>query len=307
MPRRVILPRDMLERPFAVRAALQRGIGVDRLYASDLERPFHGVRAQPGSSLVEGYRPRLRPLDRFSHTSALSIWGAPLPERVLAVVHIASPVGGPDAPRVRGVVGHQTSSVARAVHQDLPVSDPTTAFLESASILSLDELVAVGDYLVHDPRQLDPALVRPLASLDALRAAGAAFRGRGARVARSAAALVRHGVESPMETALRLLVTRAGIPEPICGFELLDGRRRIGWFDLAWPEFKVIAEYDGDGHRTSAYQYDRDIQRFDDAAEIEWKVVRVRKRGILVSPAETVRRVTRALHRSGWSNGQKSG
>ena len=110
-----------------------------------------------------------------------------------------------------------------------------------------------------------------------------------------------------METALRLLVTRAGIPEPICGFELLDGRRRIGWFDLAWPEFKVIAEYDGDGHRTSAYQYDRDIQRFDDAAEIEWKVVRVRKRGILVSPAETVRRVTRALHRSGWSNGQKSG
>jgi hypothetical protein len=307
MPRRVILPRDMLERPFAVRTALQRGIGVDRLYASDLERPFHGVRATPGSSLVEGYRPRLRPLDRFSHTSALSIWGAPLPERVLAVVHVASPVGGPDAPRVRGVVGHQTSSVTRAAHQDVPVSDPTTAFLESASILSLDELVAVSDYLVHDPRVLDPQLIRPLASLDVLRAASAAFRGRGARAARNAAALARDGVESPMETALRLLLIRAGIPEPVCGYELLDGRRRIGWFDLAWPEFKVIAEYDGDGHRTSPSQYDRDIRRFDDAAEIEWKVVRVRKRGILVSPADTVRRVTRALNRSGWSNGQKSG
>jgi very-short-patch-repair endonuclease len=57
----------------------------------------------------------------------------------------------------------------------------------------------------------------------------------------------------------------------------------------------VIAEYDGDIHRTSTRQYERDIGRFDAAAELGWRVVRVRKRGVLVAPEDTVRRVTRAL------------
>ena len=42
------------------------------------------------------------------------------------------------------------------MHGGLPLSDPVTAFIESASILSLDDLVAVGDSLVLDPRVLDP-------------------------------------------------------------------------------------------------------------------------------------------------------
>jgi very-short-patch-repair endonuclease len=307
MPRRVILPPDLVAQPFAVGAALARGIGRDRLDSPDLERPFHGIRAAPGSLMIESYRPRLRPRDRISHTSALSMWGAPLPERVLDVVHVTSPAGGPDAPRARGVVGHQSSVGSAGSHHDFPVSDAASAFLESATLLSLDELVAVGDYLVLDPHVLEPGMPRPLISLEALRSAAAASRGSGVRVARAAALLAREGVESPRETALRLLLHRAGLPEPCCGYELLRGQRRIGWFDLAWPEFRAIAEYDGDGHRTSAYQYDRDIQRFDDAAEIGWTVVRVRKRGILVSPDDTVRRVARALQRGGWSNGRKSG
>lgn len=307
MPRRVILPPDLVARPFAVGPAVARGIGRDRLDSPDLVRPFHGVRARAGSSVIDAYVPRLRQHDRFSHTSALAVWGAPLPDRVLDVVHVTTPVGRLDAPRARGVVGHQTSSGGTGYHRDLPVSDVVTAFVESASLLTLDELVTVGDYLVLDPHVLDPSIMGPLTSLTALRRAAAASRGRGVRIARAAAELAREGVESPMETVLRLLLHRAGLPEPRCGFELNDGRRRIGWFDLAWPAFRVIAEYDGDGHRTSTEQYDRDIQRFDDAAEIEWQVVRVRKRGIFGSPDVTVRRVTRALHRGGWSNGRKSG
>ncbi|MDQ2699678.1 MAG: hypothetical protein M3Y46_12880, partial [Actinomycetota bacterium] len=186
-------------------------------------------------------------------------------------------VDGPrlGAPKASGVLGHTSQSGGTIIHEGLPLSDPVSAFVESAGILALDDLVAVGDYLVHDPRVLDPFILRPLTNRAEL-SVGTARRARGASRARAAIELVREGVESPKETALRLLLRRARLPEPVCGFELMDGQRFIGWFDLAWPEFRTIAEYDGDGHRTNQRQYERDIRRYDDAADLEWRVVRVR-------------------------------
>ncbi|MCU1440887.1 MAG: hypothetical protein JWP85_1884 [Rhodoglobus sp.] len=109
-----------------------------------------------------------------------------------------------------------------------------------------------------------------------------------------------------METRLRILLEDAGLPRPECGFELLDDcGRAIGWFDLAWPDFRVIAEYDGDQHRTSTRQYERDISRFDAAADADWRVIRVRGSGILVSPDTTVDRVRRALERAGWRSNRR--
>jgi very-short-patch-repair endonuclease len=101
-----------------------------------------------------------------------------------------------------------------------------------------------------------------------------------------------------METRLRLLARDAGLPEPTLQFELVDGRRRIGWFDLAWPDRRLIAEYDGDQHRTSARQYDRDIERFDAAHDLGWHVVRVRAPGLIARSSDTRDRLRRAYHRS---------
>ena len=98
---------------------------------------------------------------------------------------------------------------------------------------------------------------------------------------------------------------RALLPEPVCGFELTDGSRHVGWFDLAWPQYRAIAEYDGDRHRTDTTQYERDIWRFDRAAELDWRVVRVRKWGLDRAADETVTRVARALERGGWSRRPK--
>lgn len=192
--------------------------------------------------------------------------------------------------------------------QGLPLSDPATTFIELATLLTLDDLVAVGDFLVLDPRVLDPHDPRPHISLGSLRSAVGATSARGVPLARRAARLVQVGVESRRETHLRLLLQRARLPEPICGYELLAGSgRHIGWFDLAWPEFRTIAEYDGEQHRTSALQYDRDITRYDAASDEEWRVVRVRKRALLGSPQSVVDRVTNALRRGGWApKGRKS-
>lgn len=174
-------------------------------------------------------------------------------------------------------------------------------FVELGSLLSIPELVAVGDYLVLDPRVLDPLDLRPYSTIDELRTAIEREPVRGVSAARQALALVRGGVESPKETELRLLVLSAGFPEPTCGYLLQSpSGREIGWFDLAWPEWHVIAEYDGDQHRRSTRQYDRDISRFDAAAEADWHVVRVRSSGLKALRDETVARLARALKRGGW-------
>lgn len=174
-------------------------------------------------------------------------------------------------------------------------------FVELASLLNVEDLVAVGDYLVLDPRVLDPLDLRPYATIAQLAAAVEREPVRGVQAARRALRLVRGGVESPKETELRLLLLGAGLPEPTCGFQLRDASgREIGWFDLAWPKWRVIVEYDGDQHRRSTRQYDRDISRFDAAADVDWRVVRVRSAGLGVRRHETVARVERALRRGGW-------
>ena len=305
MRRAAPLPEPLRGRSFTTSEALLAGLSRDRLRRADLARPFHGVRSNGSASLLDSLATRLRSNQRFSHTTALALLGAPLPVRFEEALHVST-VNDVSAPRLReprlaGVVGHSTTRAGTTEVGSFRLSDAPTAFLEAATLLSVDDLVAVADFLVLDPRVVDLTMDRPVIPLSDLRRALRSAKGRGVAAARRAVARAREGVESPMETALRLLLIDAGLPEPLCGFELLDGRRRVGWFDLAWPEFRVIAEYDGDQHRTSTSQYDRDIARFDWAAELDWRVVRVRKRGVLERPDLTVGRVTTALERGGWS------
>jgi hypothetical protein len=283
------------ERAISVAEARQLGIGRGRLAGPDLRRPFRGVRTFAELSAARAYQPLLRPGDRFSHTTAAELWGAPLPAEVEGLLHVTAGEGL-QRPRSTGVVGHDSAMGRLVVRNGLPTSDPVRTFLELATMLDHESLVAVGDHLVLDPHVLDPGDLRPYVDLPHLRSAVDGATGRGVRAARAAGAQVRAGVESRPETRLRMLLVGAGVPEPVCGYALTDQRgRRIGWFDLAWPEFRVIAEYDGDGHRTSRDQYDKDIWRFDRAYDIGWKVVRVRSSGLGSHADATVRRVTAAL------------
>ncbi len=301
------LDPSLAARPFSVVDARATGVGRGRLAGTDLQRPFRGVRSLGDRSPAESYAPLLRAGDRFSHTTAAELWGAPLPVSLRGLTHVtaAPPL---NRPRARGVIGHQSVFGSTVERSGLPVSDAPTTFVELARLLDERYLVAVGDHLIHSPHVLDPADLRPHTSLDALHAAVERYPARGLATARRALARVRSGVESPMETALRLLLEDAGLPRAECGYQLRDERgRSIGWFDLAWPEFRAIAEYDGDQHRSSTHQYELDIRRFDAAAEAEWRVVRVRSAGIHRRPGETADRVRRALEAGGWApNRRKS-
>jgi hypothetical protein len=242
---------------------------------------------------ARAYAPWLRSGDRFSHATAAALWGLPLPGPVTDL-HVTA-IGAHNRPRGQGVIGHRTHDAGVVLRDDLPVSMPGALFVELATELGLDDLVAVGDALILDPQVLDPRDIRPWATIDELAIASRTSR-RGCRRARAALAFVRQGAESRPETLLRLLLVRAGLPEPDLNVEIRDvAGRLLGRADLVYRKAHVIVEYDGDHHRTSTAQYEKDMTRVERLIAAGWTVIRVRARGLFVTPGETAARVRAAL------------
>jgi len=165
------------------------------------------------------------------------------------------------------------------------------AFLALASIgVSLVDLVITGDSLVK-ANDLDP---------QQFIAAAEAFEGRNAKRARRAAALIRAGVDSPMETRIRLLIVLAGLPEPQVNFILRVAGGRWRWrFDLCYPEYKLIIEYDGRHHAFDSDQWTRDLERREWLDQDGWRIIIVISEGIDETPLRTLQRVRAALDERG--------
>lgn len=244
------LPEPFAAGPFLVRDALAAGVDPGRLRRLDLRRPVHGVRARADEdvTMVEALMPLLRFDQFFSHTTAAGLWGAPLPQRVRSEVHVST-AGRAALMRRPGVIGHRAAAdVATTMAFGARLSTPERSWWECASVLTVRELVAVGDALVGRAG---------LTTIDGL--AAALLRGhRYVTVARAALELVRVGAESAMETWFRLAVVDAGFPEPELNVDVHDADGVfLGRVDMAWPEFRIAFEYDGDHHR------EREVFRHD--------------------------------------------
>jgi len=312
MTARIPLPRQLTNQPFSVRAAREAGVGERRLYGADLTRPFYGVRALPVAptpgetsdqkeqrqllTRCREYAPRMAAGHYFSHITAARLWGCPMPKRFgpTELLHVSNPSR---ATRCAGVVGHLSSRTTTFTRSGLPVSDPVSAWLEVAALLSVDDLVAVGDHLILDPRVLDPRDLRPYVTHEQLAVRLASFSGRGARKAALALALLRQGAESRPESLLRLLLGRAGYPEPVLQAEIVDAAGRwLGYADLYWPDVKVIVEYDGKHHENESVR-GRDNTRIEDFVAAGNAVVRVSSVGLFTAPDTVLARVERAFNR----------
>ncbi len=135
-----------------------------------------------------------------------------------------------------------------------------------------------------------------LVTVEDLVAATAGSSERHAVSARRAAAYVRRGVDSPMETRLRMLIVLAGLPEPMVNHIV---RRSNGdvWlrFDLSYPWLKLLIEYDGRQHADDVRQWHRDIERREQLDELGWRLLVVTAKGIYSEPERTIQRVRSAL------------
>lgn len=324
MPRLVPLPPEFSGRAFSVREARSAGISPARLRSADLASPFHGVRTSaPGTAASAGspyesalmpepgvleacaaYAERMRPGQVFSHLTAARLWGAPLPAPFTGDEPLHVSVYAPQRPpQTRGVISHQLPAADAAPTRrfGLPVTDPAASWVTLANVLPAEELVVVGDHLVLDPQRRDLSDPRPFTSVTELATRLALYRGRGKRAAVRALARVRVGAESRPETLLRLLLLDAGLPEPVLNSVVRDQLGLlIGRVDMAYLEWRVIVEYDGDQHRTSTRQYERDQTRLDALRRAGWTVIHVRRHGLFVRPEATVARVRTALREAGW-------
>nr|WP_246324912.1 DUF559 domain-containing protein [Petropleomorpha daqingensis] len=70
--------------------------------------------------------------------------------------------------------------------------------------------------------------------------------------------------------------------------------RQIGFGDLAWPDRKVLIEFDGDHHRERKTFVD-DLRRQNRLVLEGWTVLRFSSADVLGRPEEVVAAVRRAL------------
>jgi len=182
---------------------------------------------------------KIHPKGAFaSHWSAAKVLGLPVPPNPFEHVTVRKAEDRRYRPTIKPHVTIRRRGVI--VVRGMSVTDPVTTFLQLAGHLSLVDLVVLGDAIVRIFR------ISPSRLVDAARRSTDYYAAAALRAAR----YVRKGVDSPMETRLRMLIVLAGLPEPVVNVVLVheDGswRRR---FDLCYPRIKLVVEYNGRQHR----------------------------------------------------------
>jgi hypothetical protein len=124
------------------------------------------------------------------------------------------------------------------------------------------------------------------------------YRGaRGVKRLKDALPLVDGGAASPRETALRLLFIDAGLPRPTTQVPIYDRGRLLRTVDMGWEGFMVVAEYDGDQHRTERAQYVKDLRVIPQLERLGWIVLRIIKED---RADEVIKRAWDAMVSRGW-------
>jgi very-short-patch-repair endonuclease len=220
-----------------------------------------------------------------SHHTAAAVWGLAIPLQ-------------PDDPRIHLTVATGSAVRARAdrnIHRGPLVAEEVVARLgfrlttpqrtwrDLAATLPPPALLAVTDQVLGHWctrsdlwQQLD---LRP--------------SGRGSARARSVLPVADPRAESPMESVLRWLLFAAGVPSPQLQHVI---RTPSGTFraDFAWPQSKVLVEFDGAVHREQGV-FVQDLRRQNALVAAGWTVLRFSSADVLRRPEEVVAAILRAL------------
>jgi very-short-patch-repair endonuclease len=166
-----------------------------------------------------------------------------------------------------------------------PVTGPERTWRDLAGVISPAALLAVTDQLLGrlcTRGRLEHQLARRPS-------------GRGSARARDVLPVANSLAESPMESVLRWLVHEAGLPAPVLQLRVRDDAGLfLGRADLAWPEQKVLVEFDGDVHRERDV-FVNDVRRQNRLIAAGWTVLRFTSADVLGRPDEVIAEVRRAL------------
>jgi hypothetical protein len=208
---------------------------------------------------------RLLPPDAaFGLETAAALLGAPVdaPAKVQVIMRPR-----PMLPQRRGVEVHVRDLYSEDVVEagGLRISAPAQLFLDLATRLSAQELVAVGDHLLRTGRMQQTDLTRRLDRADGV---------RGVARARRCAPLLTPLAMSRPESLIRYWLATSELPDPEPQVPILDDRaREVAHADLGYREWKVALEYEGRAH-AEAERFGRDVDRYSMMALGGWLVLR---------------------------------
>jgi len=225
----------------------------------------------------------------FSHGTAAAMFGAPvdrprrphvaltprrvLPQRAEIVVH-----------------GRRLSSEDVVAHRGMRLTSGPQTFLDLASGLAPQDLVAVGDALMREGHLTPADLAERLARAD---------RVRGVVRARTCAPLLSPLSMSRPESWMRYWLLTSDLPEPQPQVPIMDRWGRVvAHGDLGYPEWRVVLEYEGRQH-AEIDQFGRDIDRYSLMGADGWLVLRFASRHV-GGPTVVRDRTRRALLSRGW-------
>jgi hypothetical protein len=284
MPR-TPLPQELLSGSFTHHAARDLGVTRKRQRRPDVVIPSRGIRLPfdgaggPAASL-RAYT-ELDDASVLTHHSGARVWECALPTWMLEDwrVHVARERNG-SKPRRRNVVGHRLTFKAGEVvmHDGVRVTSPARTWLDLASLMTIDELIAAGDSLVCAHGADFPRPKTALCSIEELRRMVGAHPGmRGMKTARLALSEIRVGADSPQETRMRLVLARSAQGEPMLNYVIRNtwGQPAV-WPDAAYPAERIALQYDG-GHHADPLQISTDVRRQALTERLGWREVRIYK------------------------------
>jgi very-short-patch-repair endonuclease len=222
-----------------------------------------------------------------SHLTAAALWGLAIPLQPDDTrVHVTVATGSAVRARADRSIHRSPLSAAEVTTlRGVAVTTPARTWRDLAAILVPAALLAATDQLVNgrvSRAELEEQLLRRPA-------------GRGSARARQVLPVADPRAESPMESVLRWLLYRAGLPAPEVQYEVRDGADRfLARADLAWPDRKVLVEFDGDVHRERD-TFVRDLRRQNRLIAEGWTVLRFTSADVLGRPDEVVAAIRRAL------------
>lgn len=284
-----------LSRPFLTRQFVAAGNDRGDLRSGDYRQVIRGawVRADAfDDDSVRRAALLIHPDDAFlSHLTAAAVLWLPVPDHPFVHVTVAQHKDRRYRPQIKPHVTGRTRGII--VVRDMRLTNPIATFIDSAGMLSFVDLVILGDALC---RRFG---IKAAELLRACKESTDYYAG----LARSAAEYVRDGVDSPMETRLRLLIVLAGLPEPEVNFIARnpDGswRRR---YDLYYERIRLIIEYDGRQHADDPQQWEGDLERREEFDDADHRLLVVTSKGIFREPERTLHRVRRQLILRGWGD-----
>ncbi|WP_212839979.1 endonuclease domain-containing protein [Catellatospora sp. IY07-71] len=226
----------------------------------------------------------------FAGPSAAYLHGVPHAASPGDRVHLVVPTGTRLNQRKQAVVHRMMLDEGEVgTHRGYPVTNPLRTCWDLALWLDVLPAVTIIDALLH-------AKLVSAAELSEL--TRARWGRHGAAKAAKAFGLADGRAESPQESRLRVGLVRNGVPRPELQFPV-PVAGRVLHPDLAWPEFRVAVEYDGEWH-DAPDQFHLDRRRLNLLVGEGWIVLHVTSRRLRTDFPALVREIKSALRTRGW-------